>query len=300
VRAGRFIAAMLLVPAGALVLELVARTGSPASSSATSGAGTIILCIGDSHTRGLPDPDNYPRQLERFLNERTTGRYRLINLGVPGMNTAQVRRRFDRYLTYYRPAIVLHWAGLNNWGNHAERPPGAWQRVGDLAARSRALALLRVTVRGRGAEGAPPEPTIAGHDWPGPKARVHVDFAGVEEDIYPALGTPLAFEELEAVTRDDLAAMLRTASAHGTPMYLIAYPRLSRAHAAVNRAIVAVSAEFGVPYADGAAAVPAARAAAPGAGLFDGLLHPTAPVYRQVAEAVYRLLVARGQVQPRI
>ena len=133
-----------------VLLEALFRIGglwvAAAPRPAPDGS-TVVLCVGDSHTRGRPDPDNYPAQLERILNERTGRPYRVLNLGVPGQNTGQVRKRFERYLAYYRPAVVLHWGDINNAWNQAERASG------------RSVA--------------------TGHDWARPNDGVRVNFASI-------------------------------------------------------------------------------------------------------------------------
>jgi len=73
-----------------------------------------VLCVGDSLTRGRPDPENYPSELGRILTRRTGKPYRVLNLGVPGLTTTQLRTRFVRYLESYHPVAVLHWAGIDN------------------------------------------------------------------------------------------------------------------------------------------------------------------------------------------
>ena len=111
----------------------------------------VVLCVGDSHTRGRPDPDNYPAALEQILNARTGERWRVINLGVPGQNTGQVRLRFERYLAYYRPTVVLHWGGINNGWNQAERD-GSRGFLATLVEHSRLIRFLRVALFYRGLE----------------------------------------------------------------------------------------------------------------------------------------------------
>jgi lysophospholipase L1-like esterase len=259
---------------------------------------TVILCIGDSHTRGLPDPDNYPAQLERILNERAAGRYRVVNVGVAGMNTAQIRSRLPRYLAYYRPALVMHWAGINNFWNLSER--GLW-RGGVLRAlldRSRVAHFLRVTFfyrRLRHETLDAPAPEV--RNWPGPDPHSVVTFAGVEEEIRGEEGQ-LSVAEVETATAADLRAMMRMVRDGGIPMYLVTYSWWDGYWRSVNAAVRAVSAELGVPYVDGRTAVRAARAEAPGAQLFDAWVHPMPLVYRHVAEQAYRLLVDEEVVVP--
>jgi hypothetical protein len=283
----------------ALVLEAafrlaglwIAREPPPVADGST-----VVLCVGDSHTRGRPDPENYPAALERLLNERTGRRHRVVNLGVPGLNTTELRTRFARYLDYYRPAVVLHWAGINNGWNHLGTPR-THSVLGRLADHSKLVRLVRVALFYRGAR----RQTLAGDgvelaNADGPRYVWHTNFAGVEETIETEIGEAVPAAEVEATTREDLTAMMALARQRGIPMFAATYPFWGGTYAPVNRAVAAVSADFGVPLIDSAGAVKAAAAADPGARLFDDWVHPMPNVYRRVAEEAYDLLVAQGLV----
>jgi lysophospholipase L1-like esterase len=71
-----------------------------------------ILCVGDSHTFGAPLPaqDAYPAQLSERMNAlRTERRVRVVNLGIPGQNSAMVANRLEKQINYYRPDLVIVW-----------------------------------------------------------------------------------------------------------------------------------------------------------------------------------------------
>jgi hypothetical protein len=59
------------------------------------GAEIRVLAVGDSHTYGgsVPRGQDYPHQLQRFLDAADPGVYSVVNVGVPGFNTSQVRNR---------------------------------------------------------------------------------------------------------------------------------------------------------------------------------------------------------------
>jgi len=288
--------ALVLVLEGAFRVGGLWVAGAPRPDEAGN---TVILCVGDSHTRGRAGLENYPAQLERILNERTTRRYRVINLGVPGQNTAEVRARFAHYLDYYRPAIVLHWAGINNFWNRAEREgpaPGLLTRIADA---SRVVRFVRVALLYRRLHvDAIAEPIPQEHSVPGPQKDFWVDFGGVKELIRSEPGTDLSVAETHDVTRDDLQGMMQLARQRGIPMYLVTYAWWGGYFKAVNQAIEEVSSEFGVPYVDEAVAARAAAQEAPGAQLYDAWIHPMPIVYRQVAEEAYRTLVSQLLVAP--
>ncbi|MCZ7586331.1 MAG: hypothetical protein M5R36_25060 [Deltaproteobacteria bacterium] len=52
-----------------------------------------VLCVGDSFTFGIgaPTGESYPDRLERILNDRLRdGRAEVVNLGLPGKNSAEI------------------------------------------------------------------------------------------------------------------------------------------------------------------------------------------------------------------
>ncbi len=310
----RDLAPMRLVKVGAgtvgvavalfVLLEVLFRVGGlwvRGMPSAASDGSTVVLCIGDSHTRGRKDPDNYPFQLERLLNERTGRPYRVVNLGIPGQNTAQVRNRFERYLAYYRPAVVLHFGGVNNGWNAVETT--LWRRslVVRLAEQSRVVRFVRVALFYRRlSQETYQMPSIKLRQWTAlERSMYHVNFGGVEEDIAIASrtgGERLPEDQLERVTYDDLTAMMRTARDHRIPMFLVMYPLRDLVFEPVNRTIERVSAELHTAYVDSPAAV-RALGERPVEELYDSWAHPTPLLYRQIAEEAYGLLVRQGVVQ---
>lgn len=87
-----------------------------------------ILTIGDSFTYGvlLDDRnDTYPKQLEYLLNGKTdTLMYRVINEGVPGINSQLISNRFEDNLQKYEPDLIILLVGVNNvWNNAGEDLP---------------------------------------------------------------------------------------------------------------------------------------------------------------------------------
>jgi hypothetical protein len=292
-----------LLAALVLILEIAFRVAGWSVSAAptpTADGSRVVLCVGDSHTRGRPDPDNYPTALEQMLKERTTERWRVINLGVPGQNTGQVRRRFERYLAYYRPAVVLHWGGVNNSWNQAERDGADHGLLARIAERSRLVRMVRVAIFYRGlGQRMPDTPTATGHDWGTPADGVRINFAGVDDDIARRPSRKLPGDEIAALTRQDLEAMMRLAWSHDVPMYLVTYSWWGEGFDQINAAVVDVSAEFNVPYVDSAKAMDIASREHPGEQLFDAWVHPMPILYRQIAAQAYELLVAQAIARAR-
>ena len=281
-----------------LLLEVAFRVGGlvvGGTPTLENDGRIVILCVGDSHTRGRADPDNYPFHLQELLDQRAGRRYHVVNVGIPGMSTGQIRPRFDRWLDYYRPAVVVHWAGINNGWHHPEGPRGVLARVAEY---SRVARMIQVAIfyRELDEQRKSAEPELLA--WKGTQARWNVDFGGRREEIVTEHGHELPVDEVGQVTHADLEAMMRSAQARKIPMFLVTYPLAGGFYAPVNGAVRSVSAAFGVPYVDTTEGTAAAHAEDPKAQLFDTWVHPMPIVYRQIAEQVYRLLVAQGLVTP--
>ena len=274
----------------------------------------VVLCLGDSHTWGLGQ--GYPARLAERLGERSED-FRVINLGVPGTNTAQLRRRFERYLDFYDPSVVVIWSGINNRWNRAESEDWAELEVEtpslgeQLLAKSRLWRLLRVwrehddiardALRERErAEGLAdldtyvvPQNDLEATGRARGKWQHRRSFLGVTESFVPEpSGTRLSDEEVARVTRADLAWILERAEGRGIPVVLVAYPR--RSADAVNRGIREAGAARGVPVIESSEAMARvhrrkAQAGLPVPPLFKKA-HPTQPTYAEVADMVVEQL----------
>jgi len=104
-----------------IVLQLAHLALRPTSSRnpkpATQNLPTI-LCLGDSHTygAGVDAADSYPAQLGKKLAARGCS-VNIVNLGAPGTNTSQIRRRLPQWLRTHDPELVIVLACVNNCWN---------------------------------------------------------------------------------------------------------------------------------------------------------------------------------------
>jgi lysophospholipase L1-like esterase len=141
----------LLVLLGIILAGVVAEVGLRVAASFASGrarpdesaeGARVILCIGDSHTYGVhtPEAETYPGHLHRLLEKRKAGRYRVLNLGLPGMNSSQVAARFPEWVRSYKPSVAVVLVGLNNIWNDTEMAQG-WVRGLRLYRLTRLLAV---------------------------------------------------------------------------------------------------------------------------------------------------------------
>ena len=273
-----------------------------------------ILAVGDSHTYGaaIAAEQSYPAQLQRFLDERAPARFSVINLGIPGMSTTQVRRRLPANVARYAPDIVLVWCGANDFWNTSElEGPGvrAATRLDALALRSRLYRLLRVWQHDRAIEasvdasvrsnGMPQEAELRHWQPEGERrgATWKVRHAGVVETIRAYHDPVKAGEDLGSRTYEDLEAMSRWLRAAGVQLVLIRYPI---AHAwpfeAPNEAMERVAREDGVPIIDTQASI--ARVPREEREWVSGS-HPGPNLYREIArDLVPVVLELAGDAPP--
>ena len=103
------------------VLRLAALTVGARGAGLARGSATTILCVGDSHTYGVgvAQQESYPGQLQTALDESGSSRYRVVNLGLPGMSSTEIAARLPEWLDRHRPAIVVFGAGINNLWNRS-------------------------------------------------------------------------------------------------------------------------------------------------------------------------------------
>jgi lysophospholipase L1-like esterase len=95
----------------------------------TDRGAPVILCLGDSHTfgAGVEQGESYPARLEAKLRDQGY-RVNVVNLGAPGTNTSEIRRRLPELLKDYEPAAVIVLASVNNGWN---RKDAAWSDAED-------------------------------------------------------------------------------------------------------------------------------------------------------------------------
>ena len=76
-----------------------------------------IVCLGDSCTFGwqVSFGNAYPEILESMLNQSSTlPHYKTINLAVPSYTSFQMERVFRKWDTYFKPYLIVLWAGTND------------------------------------------------------------------------------------------------------------------------------------------------------------------------------------------
>ena len=110
---------LALLAEGGLRLAAWISLSSQARAETAQGQRTI-LAVGDSWTFGNESGDasqySYPAQLQQLVDrDHGQGKYRVINRGVPGNDSAQLRQRFPELLKEFAPHVVVIQIGGLNW-----------------------------------------------------------------------------------------------------------------------------------------------------------------------------------------
>lgn len=299
-----FALALLLLELG--LRAAAAAYGPRALAPAPAGRETV-LALGDSHTYGVffAAEQAYPEQLAGRLDARAPGRYRVLNLGLPGTNSSEVAARLDGWLDAWAPRHVVLCVGANNLWNRSgadgAEPSGALSGL-------RVLRLARLLRQRLAREGDTP------HARPELERRVigqgdvAVEFRDRDtgELVIRHEGNFLAKRpqaEALAILRRDLEDIHARLAERGVRLVLLTYAEhpvagrmtaAQRNHARVNDVLRAFAAERDLALVDAAPRVRARlEAGAPVADYFhpDGS-HPTPTGYAAIAEAVAEVFPA--------
>lgn len=288
-----------------IVLQAAALFARGRETAWRPAAAHKILCIGDSHTYGalVPTGDSYPGQLQRLLDEHAPGAYSVVNLGIPGMNTAQVRDRLRTVLGRERPDLVVVWCGVNDAWNRTESggAPTGSSRVADAVRRLRLYRLLRTWQNDRRIDHVLAQIVPASQsaqqryevvdktnpETPDRRRLAVVSGDGAEELAFEDTGLRVE-PEMEDRAARDYRRMVEDSRAVGVPIAFVAYPVDEDAFRLANRAVRRVAAEYAVPVVESSRSVqrvPEAKREMLWAG------HPNGPMYAEIARDVMRVVL---------
>lgn len=288
IRGGAVVLASLV--ATAALAEVALRVSSlfvaQQSSGWRPGARVRVLAVGDSHTYGgtVEPHETYPAQLQRFLDEAAPGVYSVINVGIPGVNTAQVRNRLALNLARWEPDVVVFWCGINNAWNSAETDaatPAGWLDRTLLGLK--VYKLVRVVQHDRALHVAAREHLQDG--------RHAVQGVNRNTKIVPFFGEVVMREEREVRVDEervraamaDYRAMRRLTERAGAVPIFISYHLDFERFTLPNEALRRLAREDGFTVVDARAGLERVPEAV---GRFTWALHPSAPVYGEVARDV--------------
>jgi lysophospholipase L1-like esterase len=300
---GALLAALLLLE---LALQLGARFAPDRSSAWRAGASRRVLCVGDSHTYGalVRREDSFPAQLQRRLEQQEPGVWSVMNLGIPGLSSTQVRNRLPVWLARYQPDVVVAWSGVNDSWNVSELDQtrgGFALALEQLALRSRAYRLLRVKLHDLALE-RDIEQQRRAWEVAGVEGALSLEETwtvrrdGRVEKITNRRLAPDSYApdaEVEARAEADYAAMAGIARAAGAALVLVEYPMDAGMFAAANRAMRRAGERLGIPVVGSTvsqARVPPEQHEWLWAG------HPNGAIYREIAADAEKLV--REAVRP--
>jgi lysophospholipase L1-like esterase len=292
---------IIVLVAGELALRGASLLVDTRATAWRPGAEVRILCVGDSHTYGIAveDWESYPAQLQELLEARHAGRFSIINLGIPGLSSTQVRHRLAAHVARYEPDLVIVWCGSNNAWNRVEAkgaPSGASPPWSGIAYRSRFYRLVRVWLHDRELESWPTGTRADGtHQESEVDLRVPgreewaLRHGGIVERLRNDRAPARADHEMEQRARRDYAAMAVWLRAVGIPMVLVQYPLEVGPYALANRAMRRVAAEEGVALVDSPAVL---LRVSPDERRWLRGRHPSSPIYGEIAEDLVPIVVA--------
>ena len=260
----------VILQVAALSAPAVIRAATPTRPGTPDDAVTILV-VGDSHAAGagVPRDQNLPAQLDRLLQERHPDRaFRIVNLGLPGVNSPWVANRLERNIRLHHPDLIISWVGVNDLWNATETD--AW------GTGSWALAIRRLFLHSKVFRLATVIWHTGGYDAESGNRQIREASRHTAKPPEAELARGLGF---------DLERMAATAREYHVPIIFMNYPV---PYAVVNDTIRRSGAELRVPVVDTLHDVARAR----GEGHDPATLityvagpHPTALLYRYVAES---------------
>jgi lysophospholipase L1-like esterase len=245
-----------------LALQAIALVAIDRHTAWRPGATERVLCVGDSHTygAGVRAEEAYPAQLQSFLDEAAPGVYSVMNRGVPGFTTTQVRRRLPEWIAELDPTIVVVIAGANNVWNLAEMDvvDSGWRaRVAAWALRLRTVRLVQSWRAQRALDSTLDINNKPFGDRPkyllGPDG--YVDWGDGSERLRNDKrkgGIDLSMMQ-DAVS--DYEAIARLVRARGVRLLFLGYPFPNKLFTPLTTAMELIAKREHVEFVDGAAAV---------------------------------------------
>jgi len=293
-----FLAVFILCLEAALQIAHMAARRSALREDLSKKDAPVILCLGDSHTygAGVSESEAYPARLEKLLAEKGL-RVEVVNLGAPGTNTSEIRRKLPGWMETYDPVCVIVLAVVNNSWNHRF---ASWSDAQDGLPVSTMLRLKEelgeriMILRGVNV-------LLHRLEWARAPEESARDRSGRTIIHSKRKGEPEPFENIRRARRD-LTAIIDTIRRHRAVPVLMTYVSdKDYTFTGCNPLMRKLARDYGVPLADNDKALGKIIEKA-GKGideearqkLFFPDMHPRAAGYELIAENVYNTLSKNG------
>lgn len=257
-----------------------------------NGSEFRILAIGDSHTFGalVEESESYPARLQHFLEQDRPGDFLVINKGVPGFSSGQVRSRLMRNVARDEPDLVLFWVGVNDSWNITDIYDDApsWRlRLGGMLSRLRLYKMITVWHHDRRLERVVedgmkrPVPEQTGDDqW-------RINWDGVVEEVRNDHRERQADDVQKRRVEENYEAMVLWLKGAGICAGFVEYPMELGGFAVANQAMRRVAQRHDLPIVDSNTAMK--RVPKTERILLWGA-HPNPPMYTEIARDVAKLI----------
>lgn len=190
----------------------------------------VILALGDSNVYGwkCSAQEAYPGRLQSVLESAAPGRYRIVNLGLPGMNSTETAYRLDSWLERFRPQMIIITVGVNNGWIQGVRPLREdWQSWLRGLRLHRLYRILRASLASRFLRAFPERPTLRRSEKDAGTVVEQRD-ATTDEVLLRHQGNPLRRKPYTnrsalAILRRDLGVIHEMTSRNRIRMILLTY-----------------------------------------------------------------------------
>lgn len=250
------------IAAAELLLQIASIFAPDRASSWRPEAKTRVLCVGDSHTwgGGVEREEAYPARLQEYLDQKEQGAYSVINLGLPGLSTIQLKRRVPDWLSRYQPDVMIIWAGVNNAWNTAEldeRPSSRLAWLDQQLIRTRLYRLVRVRLHDRTLERYDPKSRSdrvwhleVDRKFPRQDSTFTVKHEGLTETIAHRIDNTEDKSRIFPNAVTDFREIMQYAQAMNVRVIFVSYPINMGWSEQANHAAWRISVEYDSPIVD--------------------------------------------------
>ena len=104
--------ALLFIECSLQIVSLIYRVQINISleNSLKNKKNITVLCIGESTTA-----EQYPIQLQEFLDKKYPDKFSVVDCGVKGQTTPDILLKLKEQIKEYNPSIIVSMIGINDW-----------------------------------------------------------------------------------------------------------------------------------------------------------------------------------------